>query len=188
MYLDIYRTLKDEDIISMITNERKSELFQLLYDKYHSKVGDKCYSLLKNKELARETAQDIFTKVYENLDSFKGKSSFSSWLYSITYNYCIDYLRAKKKLHYPEWNRDNEIPEIIDESEELTNEISYDRFMEMLDLLHTEEKALLLMKYNDDISIKSIAEALRISESAAKMRIKRAKTRLVFLYKQKFKG
>ena len=44
------------------------------------------------------------------------------------------------------------------------------------------------MKYNDNISIKNIAEALRVSESAAKMRIKRAKARLVFLYKQKFKA
>ena len=87
MYLDLYKTLKDEEIISMITVEKKSELFQILYDKYHSRVNDKCYSLLKNKELARETSLDIFTKVYENLDSFKGRSSFSSWLYSITYNY-----------------------------------------------------------------------------------------------------
>ncbi|MDX9695339.1 MAG: RNA polymerase sigma factor [Bacteroidales bacterium] len=188
MHLDLYKTLKDEEIISMITVEKKSELFQILYDKYHSRVNDKCYSLLKNKELARETSLDIFTKVYENLDSFKGRSSFSSWLYSITYNYCIDYLRNKKKLHYPEWNRENEIPEIIDESEELSSDISYDRLMEILDLLHTEEKALLLMKYNDNISIKNIAEALRVSESAAKMRIKRAKARLVFLYKQKFKA
>ncbi len=188
MYLDIYKTLEDEEIIHKIITEKKTELFQVLYDKYHSRVGDKCYSLLRNKELAYETAQDIFTKVYENLDSFKGKSSFSSWLYSITYNYCIDYLRNKKKLHYPEWNRDNEIPEIIDESEELTTEISYDRLMEILDMMHTEEKALLLMKYNDNISIKNIAEALRVSESAAKMRIKRAKSRLVFLYKKNYKS
>jgi len=187
MYLDIYKTLKDEEIIPKIITEKKTELFQVLYDKYHSKVGDKCYSLLRNKELAHETAQDIFTKVYENLDSFKGRSSFSSWLYSITYNYCIDYLRNKKKLHYPEWNRDNEIPEIIDESEELSTEISYDRLMEILDMMHTEEKALLLMKYNDNISIKNISEALRVSESAAKMRIKRAKSRLVFLYKKHYK-
>ena len=187
MHLDFYKTLNDEEIISKIRIEKKSELFQVLYGKYFSKVNDKCYSLLKNKELARETAQDIFAKVYENIDSFKGKSSFSSWLYSITYNYCIDYLRHKKKLHYPDWNRDNEIPEIIDESEELTNEISYERLLEMLDQLHAEEKALLMMKYNDNISIKNIAEALRVSESAAKMRIKRAKARLVFLYKQKYK-
>jgi len=180
--------LKDEDIISRIVSEKEIDLFQILYNKYHSKVLDKCYSLLKNKELAKETAQDIFSKVYENLESFKGKSSFSSWLYSVTYNHCIDYLRLKKKLHYPEWNRENEIPEIIDDSEELISDISYDRLMEILDLLHTEEKALLMMKYSDNFSIKHISEALRVSESAAKMRIKRAKTRLVFLYKKKYKS
>lgn len=186
MYFRLSKELKDEEIISKIISEKEIDLFQILYEKYHPKVLDKCYSLLKNKELARETAHDIFTKVYENLESFKGKSSFSSWLYSITYNHCIDYLRLKKKLHYPEWNRENEIPEIIDESEEVISDISYDRMMEILDLLHTEEKALLMMKYNDNFSIKHISEALRVSESAAKMRIKRAKARLLFLYKKKY--
>jgi len=188
MEIKLNNELKDEDIISRIISEKEIDLFQMLYNKYHPKVLDKCYSLLKNKELAKETAQDIFSKVYENLESFKGKSSFSSWLYSVTYNQCIDYLRLKKKLHYPEWNRENEIPEIIDDSEELISDISYDRLMEILDLLHTEEKALLMMKYNDNFTIKHISEALRVSESAAKMRIKRAKTRLIFLYKKKFKN
>ena len=187
MQFDLYKSLKDEEIISKIKLEGRPDLFQIIYTKYFARVNDKCYGLLQNKELARETAQDVFTKVYENLDSFKGKASFSSWLYSITYNHCIDYLRNKKKMHYPEWNSENEIPEIIDDSEEFSSEISYDRLMEILSFLHPEEKALLLMKYNDNISIKNIAEALRVSESAAKMRIKRAKARLLFLYKKKYK-
>jgi RNA polymerase sigma-70 factor (ECF subfamily) len=125
-------------------------------------------------------------KAYEKLGTFKGTASFSSWLYSITYNYCIDYLRNKNKIHYPEWNKEHEIPEIIDETDDEDSELNYQRLSTILDEIHPEEKALLLMKFNDDLSILQIANALRISESAAKMRIKRAKARVLFLYKKKY--
>jgi RNA polymerase sigma factor (sigma-70 family) len=183
MKAEEFNELSDEEIVSKITQNGESNLFEILYNRYYTKVLDKSYSLVKNGELASDLTRDILSKVYEKLPGFKGNSSFSSWLYSITYNHCIDYLREKKKLHYPDWNMQNELPEIIDEVEEDNTSINYDRLLKLLDLIHTEEKALLVMKYQDDYSLKEIGEALRISESAAKMRIKRAKTRLLYLYK-----
>ncbi len=141
---------------------------------------------MKNHSLAADLTEDIFSKTFEKLKTFKKISSFSSWLYSITYNHCIDYLRYKKKLHYPNWNREHEIPEIMDESEENLNEINYENLLVIMDLIHPEEKALLLMKYQDSLSLKQISESLRISEDAAKMRLKRARTRVLYLYKNKY--
>jgi len=183
MRAESFNDLNDEELISEITENGKSFLFEILYNRYYSKVLDKSYSLVKNGDLAADLTRDILSKVYEKLNGFKGNSSFSSWLYSITYNHCIDYLREKKKLHYPDWNMQNELPEIIDEVEEDNILLNYDRLLKLLDLIHTEEKALLVMKYQDELSLKEIGEALRISESAAKMRIKRAKARLLYLYK-----
>jgi len=57
-----------------------------------------------------------------------------------------------------------------------------------LELIHPEEKALLLMKYKDDVPMKQVAVSLRISEDAAKMRLKRARTRVLYLYNQKYPG
>jgi RNA polymerase sigma factor (sigma-70 family) len=174
--------ISDEEIVRKIRNEREVELYSIIYKRYFPKVLDKCYSLTHSRELAEELTGDILSKAYEKLDSFKGNASFSSWLYSVTYNYCIDYLREKKKLHYPEWNSSNELPEIIDETYDQEKEISYDRLMALLDQLHTEEKALIMMRYFDEMSLQQISEALRVTESAAKMRLKRAKARLLFLY------
>jgi RNA polymerase sigma-70 factor (ECF subfamily) len=186
MQLEKFKTFSDEEIITLILSEGKSELFEILYNRYRRKVMDKCHSLLKNKDLAEESMQNIFEKAYEKLNSFRGTASFSSWLYSITYNYCIDYLRNKKKLHYPEWNSRNEIPEIIEETDDEVDEINYERLVKILDMIHPEEKALLLMKYSDNISVLEIAKALRITESATKMRLKRAKARVLFLYKKMY--
>lgn len=181
-----FSDLTDEEIIDKIIREHKNELYEVIYDRYFAKVRDKCYSFFKNKAQSEDFANDILSKVYEKLDGFKSKSSFSSWLYSISYNSIIDFLRKKKQLHYPNWNQENDLPEIIDESDADISEISYDNFLIILDLIHPEEKALLLMKYQDSLSLKAIGASLAISEDAVKMRLKRARSRVVYLYFEKF--
>jgi RNA polymerase sigma factor (sigma-70 family) len=186
MDADKNKTLTDNELVGLIVSGDPARNFEVLYSRYYQKVFDKCISLVKNKELAEELTEDIFAKTFEKLPSFKHLSSFSSWLYSITYNHCIDYLREKRNIHYPKWNLDNQMPEIIDESTEGVEEITYENLLVILELIHPEEKALLLMKYKDNLSMKQIGEALRISEDAAKMRLKRARTRVIYLYNKKF--
>ena len=176
----------DEKIIQLIVDEKKSELFEILYTRYYQKITDKCHGFIKNKRQAEDFSNDILSKAFEKLPGFKGNASFSSWVYAITYNYCIDYLRLKKKLHYPNWNNENEIPDIIDESETDLQDLTYDNLMKILEMIHPEEKALLLMKYQDNLSGRQIAKTLRISEDAVKMRLKRARTRVIYLYNNHF--
>jgi RNA polymerase sigma-70 factor (ECF subfamily) len=139
--------------------------------------------MLKDKHLAEESARDVLSKSFEKLSKFKGQSTFSSWLYSITYNHCIDYMRLKKRLHYPDWNKKHDIPEIIDDSDDDFPEVSYAHLTKVLEMIHPEEKALLLMRYEYNLPFKQIGMSLRISESAAKMRIKRAKARVLYYFK-----
>jgi RNA polymerase sigma-70 factor (ECF subfamily) len=89
-------------------------------------------------------------------------------------------------LHYPNWNQENELPEIIDESDTEMSEISYENLLQVFEKIHPEEKALLMMKYQDSIPIKEIAVSLSTSEDAVKMRLKRARTRVVYLYFKMF--
>jgi RNA polymerase sigma-70 factor (ECF subfamily) len=177
-----HKQLKDEEIVRRIVQNNESRLFQELYNRYHRKVFEKCYSFIKDRNQASNFTNDILSKAYEKLPGFKGNASFSSWLYAITYNYCIDYLRLKKKLHYPNWNDRNELPDIVDESEADLQDMTYDNLMKIMEMIHPEEKALLLMKYLDGLSGKQIAQTLRISEDAVKMRLKRARTRVIYLY------
>jgi len=177
-----YDHFSDEHLVEKIITGDQPDLFKILFERYHRRVHEKCNSLVKSNELASELTQDILSKAFEKLSSFKGNSSFGSWLYSITYNHCIDYLRLKKKLHYPDWNQQHELP-IIDEAEEDKTELHSERLEKLMNLLHTEEKAMLLMKYRDDFSLKQIAEAMRLTEGAVKMRMKRSKARLLYLYK-----
>jgi len=181
-----FNNLTDEQIVDKIIRGGKKELFGILYFRYFPKVKDKCYTFFKDRQKSEEFANDILSKSFEKLASFKGKSSFSSWLYSITYNTVIDYLRKKKQLHYPNWNQENELPEIPDESDSEISEISYENLLQVFEKIHPEEKALLMMKYQDSLPIKEIAVSLSTSEDAVKMRLKRARTRVVYLYFKMF--
>ncbi len=178
--------LSDHEILERIRGGDENRLFRVLYERYYQKVLNRCFSLVKNRTTAEELAEDVFTKAFEKLHSFQERSSFSSWLYTLTYNHCIDYLRQKKKLHYPNWSAENEIPDLIDDQEDQEQEFNYDQLLVILEEIHPEEKAILLMKYREQLSMKEIGNALRISEDAAKMRLKRARTRVKYLYIQRY--
>lgn len=179
--------LTDLEIIALIRSNNQSGLYEVLVNRYRSRIIDRVYSLLKDKTVASELANDILSKAYEKLPEFKGNSSFSTWIYAITYNYCIDFLRIRKKMHYPKWNSRHELPEIVDIQEEDFTDLNYARLLTILDRIHPEEKALLMMKYQEDLSLKQMASALRISESALKMRLHRAKARVVYLFRKHYK-
>lgn len=179
--------LSDEKIIELVlSGETGSRYFELLYNRYRNKVQNKCYSIVKDQSLSKELVEDVFSKTYEKLSSFKGNSSFSTWLYTITYNCCIDFLRIKRKMHYPDWNKEHEMLEIPDKMEEVADDIDYDKLLLMMEELHPEERALIQMKYIEELPLKVISEAIRITESATKMRLKRARTRLLLMYSKKY--
>jgi len=69
--------------------------FKLLVERYQRKVYAVAYGMVKDREEARDIAQEAFVKVYKYLEHFKGDASFYTWLYRITVNICIDSLRKK---------------------------------------------------------------------------------------------
>lgn len=69
--------------------------FKSLVERYQRKVYAVALGMLKDKEDARDVAQEAFVKVYRYLDHFKGDASFYTWLYRITVNICIDVMRKK---------------------------------------------------------------------------------------------
>lgn len=181
--------MTDEEAIALYLETQNANYFNILYDRYSSKVFGKCFSLLKSESRAQDAAQEIFVKVLLNLSKFSGKSKFSTWLYSITYNFCIDMIRKNKKnigvLVDDISAYGDEVVDEIDDSEIMEKNVV--RLKKVLDEIPAGDKAILLMKYQDDFSIKDICGILNKSESAVKMKIKRAKEKFVKTYKALYK-
>jgi len=180
--------LSDEQVIEQIVQNQNSQMVGVLYDRYVSKVYRKCISFVKEDDIAENLTHDIFIKVYLNLASFKGKSKFSTWLYSITYNFCIDYLRKSKKMQtYSIEDQREAVSDMEVETLDDIKHIEAARLKVLLEKVKPDEKMILLLKYRDDKSIKDIQKIFNISESAVKMRIKRAKEKVRNLYKEHYK-
>lgn len=181
------KQLSDEELIEKYLATQSSLYFDQLYNRYINKVYSKCISLLKDEARAEDAAQEIFLKIFMNLGRFSGKSKFSTWVYSISYNYCIDTIRKSKKnlqLFSSEEAEGQDVIDDIDDSAILEMEI--DRLKIVLDELPVDDKAVLIMKYQQDLSIKEIAEIIDKSESAVKMKLKRAKHKSQKYYQQIF--
>ncbi|MBE7648200.1 sigma-70 family RNA polymerase sigma factor [Tenacibaculum finnmarkense genomovar finnmarkense] len=178
--------LSDEELVSKIVEKNDSHLFAVLYDRYAGLVYNKCYGFSKNKEEAQDLTHDVFIRLFVKLRTFKGRSKFSTWLYSFTYNFCVNYVQRNKE------KKKEKVTVVTDQIKEDSNEdeiddaelfeLKADKLAKVLEMIPAPEKMILLMKYQDDMSIKEISEALSLGDSAVKMRLKRAKEKVIRVY------
>lgn len=179
--------LEDSELVEMFLKTQRPDYFSMLYRRYSSKVYSKCIFMLKNDARAKDATQEIFTKIFLNLSKFSGRSKFSTWVYSITYNFCIDTIRKRKKEKNLFSEEISDAPDIVEEVEdEALLEMEVERLKKVLEEIPTGDRAVLLMKYQDDLSIKEIAGILDKTESAIKMKIKRAKHKAQKVYRDIF--
>lgn len=178
------KALTDEEVVSEYLKTQNNYYFEILYSRYSSKIFGKCLTILREEALAQDATQEVMMKILLNLSKFGGKSKFSTWVYSITYNFCIDYTRKRKKdksSYYEDVSEFGDVVEDIDDKELLETRI--DRMKEIMDRIPSDDKSILMMKYLDGMSIREIGETIDKTESAIKMKIKRAKMRFVKIHK-----
>ena len=172
-------TISDEELVRLYVETQRNAYFERLYKRYCDRVYRKCLSFTKDSVRAEDLTHDIFLKLVVKLSSFREQSKFSTWLYSITYNHCTDQLRSqnlRREIYMDDgWERltignDDGLAELAEmEAKQLQNAMHQ---------LPIEEQTMLLMKYQDDISIRDIANLNGITESAVKMRLKRSRDKL----------
>ena len=184
--LDNINKLSDEDLIQAIVKTNNTLFFEVLYDRYAGLVYNKCYGFAKDGDEAKDLTQDVFLKLFVKLPSFKGKSKFSTWLYAFTYNHCVNYVTRNTAKKFEKQSVDYKDIENLSEEEDDNSflDMKVDKLKVALELISPEEKMILLLKYQDFLSIKEMESVLGIGESAVKMRIKRAKDKLISVYNE----
>nr|WP_321236439.1 sigma-70 family RNA polymerase sigma factor [uncultured Psychroserpens sp.] len=182
--------LTDEELVSTIVKTNDTLLFGVLYDRFANLVYNKCYGFARDEDEAKDLTQDVFLKLFVKLASFKGKSKFSTWLYAFTYNHCVNYVTRNTAKKFEKQSVDyadiENISEDYDESSDFSD-MRVDKLKKALELVSPDEKMILLLKYQDNLSIKEIESVLGVGESAVKMRIKRAKDKLLTVYENNLK-
>ncbi len=183
-----WSTATDEDLVARIVASKDPQLFAILYDRYADLMYNKCLSFVANTDEAKDLTHDIFLKLYISLRKFNGRSKFSTWLYSLVYNHCVNYVQRERKSNQEKlFDTAAEKTEFTDEDEiddELIFSMKFEKLEKAMNQIDADDKRILLMKYQDDFTINDLCMAYELTESAVKMRLHRAKSKLITIYNQ----
>lgn len=173
----MHTSLTDEETIRQLLPSQPNQCFETLYSRYVNKVYRRCLSMTKDTEKAEDFTHDIFLKVFSKLDAFQERSSFSTWLYSIAYNYCSDQLRLAKRFNFAPMEEG--LNQVLPDSQEAQlHEETILVVKQAMATLSVNERTLLRLKYEDSMSINEIAELYNLKPSAVKMRLKRSREKV----------
>ena len=149
---------------------REHAAFEELVHAYKNKIYTLCYRLSGDAADAEDLLQDILLRLYLSIGSFDGRSAFSTWLYRVVYNHCLNALTRKKRSA----GRDEEMLTEPPDPRSLPPQKD-GRAQAALEQLSDEDRSLLVMKYSMELEIKEIAQVFHLSTSAVKMRLLRAR-------------
>ena len=152
------------------------ESFGILYERYHSAMVALAYSVLGDKELADDAAQETFAIACQKLDSLKQRDKFAGWLASICRNTARNILRSKRKTEAGDFQKRTENENIEEDRRDLIREAVWK--------LRPADRELIVMRYYDGFSQAQISNVLDISPSAVNGRLFRAKQKIAKYLKQ----
>ncbi len=182
---------EDNAIITLIKAGDK-EAYRQLVERYQQKVFQTCMGFVHDEEDAADLSQDIFIRAYEKLSSYKGEAQFSTWLYRITANMAINFVRKRK------------FRSLFQRMDDATTGVQI-RSGECADahVLRTEQKKLLkqaiarlapsqqkafVLSHYQDLSNQELADVTGLSLKAAESLLFRARTRMQATLKQMIKS
>lgn len=157
------------------------EAFSWLVETHQDNVFNLAFRICGNREEAEEIAQDAFMKAYRSLKGFRMKSSFSTWLYRITYNTSISYVRSRKKgiLYLEEFPVDpDDFYRIAENDEEVEREYRKALVNFAIQKISAEERAIISLYYYDELSAEEISQITGLSVSNIKVRLFRARQKM----------
>jgi len=176
---------EDEELITYATTKHRSKVLGIIYDRYEQRIFFKAYSMLRDKQAAKDLTHDIFIKIFLNLSKFKTNSRFSLWIHSISVNTCLNYIKKNKNIvvsDMEELEEDINYSTDTSNEEKMMDEIKIKQLHNLLSKLKEIDRLLFIMKYADGLTIEEITGILDLSTSAVKMRLKRTREKIYGLY------
>ena len=168
---------KEQDILRR-AQQGDSEAFRQLVEAYQTQVYRLALRMC-GADGADDVTQDALVAAWRALPNFRSDCRFSTWLYRLTTNAAIDYLRREKRHRAADDIAELELPDDAPTMQELSERAeTQSRVRRALSCLSDEHRQVLLLRYMQELDYGEIAAALEVSEGTVKSRINRAKARL----------
>jgi len=183
----------EEEIIQRVIGGDKNA-FEGLVLVNQKNVYNLALKMTRNEDDALDISQEAFIKAFRQLRNFRGDSRFSVWMYRLTYNLCIDFLRKKPKdnttsLYFEDESGEStplEIPDVrnLPEDSTLRKELRKN-INDSIKELPQKHREVIAMREIAGMSYEEIAKTLRINEGTVKSRLARARMKLIVILKEK---
>ena len=183
-------TVADKEIEQKLVNELQAgnmEAFDEIVKRFQKKIYSLAYNLTRNPMDAEDITQDVLLTIYRKVDTFQGKSAFSSWVYRITLNASYMKLRSRKKDKFvsiedslPNFNESGFHREKVKDWSEATESLLFDNetrkvIQKAVDQLPEKEKVVFILRDVDGLSTEKVGEILDLTIPAVKSRLHRAR-------------
>ncbi len=167
----------------------ETEAFEHLIADYEKRILNYCYRMLGNAHDAEDAAQEVFVKVFRFIDKFNSQSAFSTWLYKIASNVCLDFLRKAKRQPkdvislYQSNDEGEEFALPLEDKTALPYEKvqlsdAQKALLSALEQLGEEQKRVIILRDIEGLSYEEIAEITQSAPGTVKSRINRARRAL----------
>ena len=176
-----------DDILIRRAAAKDESAFEQLMLLHQKPVYNICYRMAGNADDALDLSQEVFLKLWRTLEQYQFDAAFSTWLFRLTSNVCIDFLRAARRhLVVPisgldadgeEYTLDAPDPAKLPEEELLARE-EREELRAAMDLLAPEQRLILSLRVENDLSYTDIAAVLGVREGTVKSRLARARDQL----------
>lgn len=187
------RALEDFTLVKEAQNGSQSA-YKILMDRYREQVYMMMFKIVKNKDDADDLVLEAFGKAFRSLDSYTPNFAFSTWLFRIATNNCIDFVRKRRLNTYSiDQNIESDSKQEFSSTLKSDNLDPEENFMhgqktktvqEMLLQLPEKYKRILIMRYYEDLSYQEIAHEEDIPLGTVKAQLFRAKELLFELVQQ----
>lgn len=169
----------DEHLIALTANGDE-RAFERIVQKYQQAVFNTIYRYTGNRDDVQDLAQEIFIKVWRNAAKFKGRSKFSTWLYRIVANHCINYRRRRRKdqVSLDELTEKGQTPESLKVQPDWEAKSRVEDIRRAVDELPERQRLALILSQFEDKSYKEVAEIMKVSVSSVESLIFRARREL----------
>ncbi len=177
--------MTEQEMISRCKNGDR-DAFNVLMEKYQKQVFNIAYGMLSDYEDASDAAQEVFIKIYKSIASFKGESSFTTWMYRICSNVCNDILRKRQRrgvsVSLDSDDENDSAMQLPSESatpeEQLELNERQKAVREAINALPAEYKEIIVYSDMQQLSYDEIAAILKCPKGTVKSRLNRARTAL----------
>jgi RNA polymerase sigma factor (sigma-70 family) len=160
----------DEEILELCKNENTFDKgYRILVKKYSSRTYWHIRRMIIDHDDANDVTQDVFVKVWKNLDEFRGDCSLFSWIYRIATNESLNFIRrSKKNLYVPLESTENYLENQLHQSDFISGDEIIMRLQKAIIKPPERQRVVFNMRYYDDLSYNQMSEILKITTGSLK--------------------